>query len=468
MAVKISELENLNNPTANTIVFALDSQINPNTSYQLKLSAIRSFVTNSSYIQANSAFNKANSANVHANSAYTLANSLNITVSSVYGGSNSAYVHANSAYDSGNSTYIYANSAFTKANSAFVGSNSAFDAANVAYTYANSAFTKANSTYVYSDAAFTKANSAYTYADNVNGIASVASADALQANVNSNFALSTATDAYNIATSIQSKAESSYDKSNTTYDLVANTVIPYTYSAYNQANTVSSNFDAYIEENPIVSVSTYYVSGDGLINDTSPIQSAILENQGKLIFIPPGTYLCDTLTLLSNTTICGAGNNTVFLANTKDMDIFTLNASELLKGDNIKIENIRIVNGEHENCNGISIVGNTSFDRCSGIHIKNVNIYSSNVNFQNGIRLVYCTQATIDDSVINGCNTDIKIESSRKIKIINNSLESNISNNIIETSNSNFNVIYGNIVYSSLMVGGANTLSVNNIVNAGI
>ena len=96
------------------------------------------------FVQANSAFDKANSANVLAQSAYDKANSANILAQTSFDASNSASSYANSAFDKANSANTLAQSAYDKANSANVLAQTAFDASNSASSYANSAFNVAN------------------------------------------------------------------------------------------------------------------------------------------------------------------------------------------------------------------------------------------------------------------------------------------------------------------------------------
>lgn len=467
MAVKISELANLNSPAANTIVFALDSQLNPNTSYQLKLSTIRSFVTSSSYIHANSAFDKANSANVHANSAYTLANSANIVAFSAFANSNSVYIFASAAFANGNSTFVYANSSYAVANLAYIQANSAYIHANSANVHANAAYSHSNSGFIQANSAYSKANSANVLAETANTSANFAVSYASSANINSILALTNSTEAKDEALNSKTIAENAFNKANVSFDLISNNII-YTTSAYDKANSVEISLSEYSLYSPLINVKVFGAVGDGVSDDTFPIQTAIDSSVGKILFIPAGNYVCNNLILYSKTTIIGTGNDSVFLANSSNISLFSLYDSEGINSADINLSKIRISNGGKENCNGVIISGNSSSNLCSGINITGVNIYSNSNSFNSGILLSNCRSSIVDNNIFNGCNTDIELKNSKKIKVINNSFESNVSNNFIETSNSDYNIIYGNISYSNIRKIGANTVSVNNIENVKI
>lgn len=98
---------------------------------------------NSTFQQANNAFNVANAAFGQANNSFNVANV-------IFGYANSAYQYANTIGASG-------------AASAFSQANNAFDRANSSYDYANTGYAQANSAALFANGAFTKANSAYDY-----------------------------------------------------------------------------------------------------------------------------------------------------------------------------------------------------------------------------------------------------------------------------------------------------------------
>lgn len=67
--------------------------------------------------------------------------------------------------------------------------------------------------------------------------------------------------------------------------------------------------------------------GDGVTDDTTAMQAFLTACSGKYGFIPPGTYLCNTLTVYSGTTLVGAG-----MTNTRIKAVSSLgNTSPLLK-----------------------------------------------------------------------------------------------------------------------------------------
>jgi hypothetical protein len=227
---KISLLPELTTPTANasnTAFVVVDKSSGTFTTKQLSLQNLDLFVDNIgpvAFVQANSAFNKANSANVIAQGAYDKANSANVIAQAGWDKANSANVLAQAAFDQantdntfitittgthGNATFVpsitvaangrisaisniaiggfanatyatssfdHANASFNKANSANVLAQQAFDAANTlgaatvtaAFLHANGAFDKANSANVIAQAAFDKANTDNTFITVVN------------------------------------------------------------------------------------------------------------------------------------------------------------------------------------------------------------------------------------------------------------------------------------------------------------
>jgi hypothetical protein len=275
MTVKISELPNLPSPSDATVLFALDSQLNANTSYQLKISTLKTYIGSQAFAAANTSGNTANGAVVIATSAFAAANSATANVTSAYMLANSAFTKANTANDLATFVYSYsitantlANSAFTKANAVSIISTNAYNQANNANTLANSAFAKANS-------ASSLATSAFNYANSLSGFSSPSFDQANTAYYLANSAFTAANVAYALATSnvvfnyanmTFSLANSAYYHSNTTLDAVTSlSDVVQTANAYTQnvASIASvgyvygNNAYAISNTNSIVSVSAY-------------------------------------------------------------------------------------------------------------------------------------------------------------------------------------------------------------------
>ena len=67
----------------------------------------------------------------------------------------------------------------------------------------------------------------------------------------------------------------------------------------------------------------YGVVGDGTTNDTAALQAAINASTGGVLYLPAGIYLCSTLSLVSNFTLIGAGqNNTIIRSNGTNVNGF--------------------------------------------------------------------------------------------------------------------------------------------------
>jgi hypothetical protein len=464
MAVKISELANLSNPTANTIVFALDNQTNPNTSYQLKLSTLRTFTTASSFPKANAAYNQANAAYNQANTTYEYASDV------VYVHAYLAYNQANTANDIATSVQIFANNIDNKSTSGFGQANSAFNHANSCYDFANTSssvlsavgvstslsFDKANTAHNFANIAYVHANSAYELSNSNSLLSS-------SANTNAFVALGLSTLAESNAATALVIAESAYIRANTGVDLSTNNSF-IAASAYNKANTVEAEFAGYVSNLYTVDLKYQGVSGDGLTDDTSSIQGVIDNNQSKTIIVPPGNYLCNMLYLKPGTTIVGVGSNSVFSSIANNVNIFNY-IGDTENGTEFSLKNITISDNNKSNCNGIFISGNTqNQNMCSKVSVNNVDFSGA---FVNGVYLNYCEDSIVENNRFSNCNVDVYLRSARKNRIINNNLLSN-SNSIIEVSNSNFNMVYGNITKISPNISGANTYIANNLVDESI
>lgn len=79
------------------------------------------------------------------------------------------------------------------------------------------------------------------------------------------------------------------------------------------ANAITTTSYNYIRDTPKVSVMKY-AKGDGSTDDTESIQRVLSESSGKVVFFPKGTYKIKSLMLPENTTIEGAGVESVILA----------------------------------------------------------------------------------------------------------------------------------------------------------
>jgi hypothetical protein len=64
-------------------------------------------------------------------------------------------------------------------------------------------------------------------------------------------------------------------------------------------------------------VVTYGATGNGSTNDTTSVQDAITAAAavGGIVYLPPGTYLCDTLTMSRNVSMLGAGWDSIIKSN---------------------------------------------------------------------------------------------------------------------------------------------------------
>ena len=96
---------------------------------------------------------------------------------------------------------------------------------------------------------------------------------------------------------------------------------------------------------PWVDVRTYGATGDGVADDTKYIQSALDASEGKVCFIPEGTFITDTLTIPSDTVLMGVGYGSCLKlkANTSTGTKYSILENEDPSGgdSNIKIMNLQ-------------------------------------------------------------------------------------------------------------------------------
>lgn len=172
---------------------------------------------------------------------------------------------------------------------------------------------------------------------------------------------------------------------------------------------ININFD-YIFENQIsVNVINLGVTGNGVTDDTSAINYALSVSAGKTLYFPSGTYICETLTIPSGTTLLGDGAG-----------LTTIKAKSTLSGSAALIKNqttsgsVNVYYDKWIRIEGITFDGNNlggnqtrvsellGFSKCQHIEIRNCRI--TNVQYMgiafggcNVIRMSNCELDNIGD-----------------------------------------------------------------------
>jgi hypothetical protein len=156
-SIKISQLPEANAASPNTVVLAVNKDLNRTVT--ITLASIGNYISNTLLtLQSISAFNQANIALGVGQAAYNKANSVHVDANNyftfTYGRSNTSFSLAQTAFSQANAAYSQANTgastatlAFNQANAAYLIANTNYAASNTAQilTFANAAYALANS-----------------------------------------------------------------------------------------------------------------------------------------------------------------------------------------------------------------------------------------------------------------------------------------------------------------------------------
>ena len=174
----------------------------------------------------------------------------------------------------------------------------------------------------------------------------------------------------------------------------------------------------FIKEN-FVSVREYGAVGDGVTDDSQAFQTAISEN--KNVYIPPGEYVVENITVGSDRNIKGMGNPTIILKEDEEGFILDNVVRTTVSGLYVKMEE------EAEGATFINI-------KNSSTRIKVSDIYCSYVDYP--VKVDYSWIISIDRLIVQGCKIGIEAKPQANALSITNSVINNASEKGVAIGNS--------------------------------
>lgn len=157
-----------------------------------------------------------------------------------------------------------------------------------------------------------------------------------------------------------------------------------TYITVTHEEYIRPAYMASVTTNGSVSVKSFGAKGDGITDDTAAFNNALKNLNGRILFVPKGTYIIkETILIPSNTAIAGDGETSVLQA----CDGFPV-------GDDI----LKIYNNSNISITNIAVDGNSSinnkaagYSHIDGVHLLDIwnasNVTVEKCHFRNNI---YC------------------------------------------------------------------------------
>ena len=185
-------------------------------------------------------------------------------------------------------------------------------------------------------------------------------------------------------------------------------------------------------------IKDYGAVGDGVVNDQAAIQAALnaaTNAGGGTVFVPPGTYKINSLLVLQNNVeFTGTGESSKIQTSG---DFYAVSATNKNRA---AIRNIYFYGtGSGDSNRGISLSSSTEIivDNCIIENFGSIGIYLNSSN-----------QCIIAHNIVNNNNYGIRIHGWKNV-IQNNNVYDNTTDNIVELSGDNSNVVINNISYLS-------------------
>jgi hypothetical protein len=360
---------------------------------------------------------------------------------------------AQSAYDTANATNGFAVSAFNKANSANVLAQTAFDSSNAVNGYAVSAFSTANG-------ANGLAASAYDTANGANGLA--------------NGAFAAANTAYSYGTQIQAIADAAYLKANAAFDS-SNLVNQFAQSAYTTANGANGLAQgAYNQANTNAGAITIIQGVDLTQNTRIDGLEGVDLAQNSAISIIQGVDLTQNTNITAVNNFAQSAYDKANSANVLAQAAFDeANTKFSSSGGNINGDVVITANNDLTVTGNLYVFGNTTSFGTQTLEVVDPMILLATGNYSTDLLDIGFAGSYNDGA---NAHTGLFRESTVKEWYFfegytpevsgNNNID--ISDASFRTSNVNANYVKGNLIATTVTIGGRDQASVDSTQNTNI
>jgi hypothetical protein len=155
-----------------------------------------------------------------------------------------------------------------------------------------------------------------------------------------------------------------------------------------------------------VNVVNFGATGNGTTDDTAAIQAAINSISSGVVYIPAGSYLVDSLTLLEKVAVWGSTDGaSILLARSNSINVLTMSATSATK-THVDIRNLKILGNSKTSVTAIYLNGVSSSNRISYVRIYDVFVSACN----EGLHLYYCANTFINNCFVTGTPFGIHLE----------------------------------------------------------
>ncbi|NVN92184.1 MAG: right-handed parallel beta-helix repeat-containing protein [Desulfuromonadales bacterium] len=191
-------------------------------------------------------------------------------------------------------------------------------------------------------------------------------------------------------------------------------------------------------------VKEWGAKGDGITDDTSAIQKAIGASAGRVLYLPPGKYLVESLSLLSRSTLRGAGAESCSLVLRQRSEKSAPNLLQGIDVSNLEISGIHFYGSRQSDTDGD---GQAVYVLAHAKNCENIKIHDCTFENFRGAGVVRVSGNTKAGKVLFQIK-DVRIEKNRFLNNydINPASLSHAANSIyLHSGVSNFNISDNNI-----------------------
>lgn len=151
-------------------------------------------------------------------------------------------------------------------------------------------------------------------------------------------------------------------------------------------------------QSDFVAVTEAGATGDGSTLETATIQAVIDSMSKGTVFLPPGSYLVDSLVLKEGVALRGApGGSSILKANSNAINLLTMSAASGTK-THVDIADLKFNGNGKTNVTAVYLDGASSGNRISYVKLAKLHVIDCN----EGLHLFYCANNTIDDCFVTG------------------------------------------------------------------